>query len=606
MRALVSLNPHRPLRVAADGLAATLALAVAATTSSGALLAAGDIGFRGPSFTSLSSTIPTPTAPTSEKPQSKLWFHDGLWWAVMYDPATSFYRIFKLDPTTNAWVATSAAVDTRENIGNDAKWDGQRLYVLSHARATSATGAAYVRRYTYDAATKEYTRVATTQIHAGGANAMVLDKDTTGVLWATWTSAGKVFVTHTTTDDATWRAAYVLPVPEATGLSTAMPEIASVVAYGGKIGIMWSDQNRWAYRFASHVDGAPDTAWTVTTPLRSPEISDDHMNIKAIEGDPSGSVFAAVKTSLNAPDEPMMILLVLRPNGTWAQHTVFNVVDQHTRPLVLINQEARRVHVFATAPCCVGGNVYVKTANLDDIAFKDGIGTPFIRLSTDPNVNNPSSTKQPVTLASGAVVLGADDRTDRYAWNRLTGTEDPSLAPFSDGFESGRFQGWKVTAKKGADAEVQTALVKTGTHAARITATRDSAFIRRNIGTTVKTVTAAADVQMVQQGSATVTVLELEGEKDGGVALQRASNGQLKLRIGSSTVSTAASLPAGTWARLSVRIVNAGSNASVEVRMDGTVIHSGTGSTRGIKAVTLGNEGKAAFDAVVDDVLITP
>ena len=39
----------------------------------------GDIGHPGPSF------VGAANAPTSDKPQSKLWYADGIWWADMFD-----------------------------------------------------------------------------------------------------------------------------------------------------------------------------------------------------------------------------------------------------------------------------------------------------------------------------------------------------------------------------------------------------------------------------------------------------------------------------------------------------------------------------------------
>src|SRR3712207_279850 len=47
-----------------------------------AAAAEGDIGFEGPSYTGVANP------PTADKPQSKLWFHDGSWWAHMFDTGT--------------------------------------------------------------------------------------------------------------------------------------------------------------------------------------------------------------------------------------------------------------------------------------------------------------------------------------------------------------------------------------------------------------------------------------------------------------------------------------------------------------------------------------
>src|SRR3712207_4011021 len=52
--------------------------------------ATGDVGYVGPSYTGA-------TTPTADKPQSKLWFTDGRWWANMFDTVSQDWHIFYLD-----------------------------------------------------------------------------------------------------------------------------------------------------------------------------------------------------------------------------------------------------------------------------------------------------------------------------------------------------------------------------------------------------------------------------------------------------------------------------------------------------------------------------
>src|SRR3954468_19338390 len=55
--------------------------------------ASADVGSPGPSIAGSS-------APTGEKPQSKLWFNDGRWWAILYRPSNTRYEIFRDDDGT--------------------------------------------------------------------------------------------------------------------------------------------------------------------------------------------------------------------------------------------------------------------------------------------------------------------------------------------------------------------------------------------------------------------------------------------------------------------------------------------------------------------------
>jgi len=211
----------------------------------------------------------------------------------------------------------------------------------------------------------------------------------------TYTHDAAVWVTHSTSDDFSWRSPYVLPVAGADNLGV---DISSVVRIAGRIGVMWSNQTDWSYRFATHPDGAGDDVWDVETAVQKSEISDDHINLKALFDDPAGTVFAAVKTSLNRPDDPLVLLLVRAADGTWARHTVFKVRDNPTRPQVVVDPVHRKVHVLATiGPCCAGGQVNYKTADLDAINFPAGAGKTLLQSDSDTHINNVTSTKQVVT-----------------------------------------------------------------------------------------------------------------------------------------------------------------------------------------------------------------
>src|SRR3954447_3599128 len=95
--------------------------------------------------------------PTGEKPQSKLWYNDGLWWADMFDVASNRWMIFRLDPATQTWVNTGTPLDERAQSWADTLWDGSHLYVASAGPASgSPSDSAKLYRYSYSPATKTY------------------------------------------------------------------------------------------------------------------------------------------------------------------------------------------------------------------------------------------------------------------------------------------------------------------------------------------------------------------------------------------------------------------------------------------------------------------
>ena len=388
--------------------------------------AAGDIGFVGP------STSGDGSAATGEKPESKLWWNDGAWWAVLFHTSSQTHHIFRLDRSTEQWVDTGTIVDNRPKTRSDVRWDGTRLYVSSHVRASSSTGAASgnparLYRFSYDAATRTYTRDTgfPVQITSYSTETLTIDKDSTGVLWATWTQGSKVYVNNTTGGDAVWGTPFVLPVAAAANLSS--DDISAVVSFGdGRTGVMWSNQAASAIYFAEHVGGTSRSTWDVTrTAVQGPNSSDDHINLKALQADASGRVFAAIKTGLDdagaSSSAPLIMLLARDPStGDWSSYPVGRIRDCHTRPVLLLDSEQQTLYVFMTAPDSgcpytgYPGTIFMKSSPMDAIAFPEGRGTPIIRDATSPNLNNVTTTKQDVTSATGMVVLASNDATQRY------------------------------------------------------------------------------------------------------------------------------------------------------------------------------------------------
>src|SRR5207253_3081528 len=71
-------------------------------------------------------------------------------------------------------------------------------------------------------------------IGQGQTEGVVIDRDSTGVVWATFVVNGKVKVTHTNGSDAVWVKPYLLPVGTAANVKPE-PEgdVSAIVHYGG-------------------------------------------------------------------------------------------------------------------------------------------------------------------------------------------------------------------------------------------------------------------------------------------------------------------------------------------------------------------------------------
>lgn len=395
--------------------------------------ATGDVGVEGPSY----SGTGTPTG--TKRATSSLWFNDGTWWGNLWSPATSDFHIFRFRAATSSWVDTGVATDPRPSTHHDVLWDGKTLYVASYRFVNDGLSAepnfpTTMRRYSYDADTKKYTLLGSTQINNSKVEVLTIDKDSTGRVWASWQQGNKIYLNVTATDGKTWGTPFQHPGSMS---NVSVDDTSAVIAFDGKIGVMWSrqlgdstDGMYWSY----HVDGASTTAWSTPVAAVSGQRSaDDHMNLKWLDSS-GGRVFAAIKTSYTSASQPLIQLLAL--NGTtWSAHTIATVSECPNRVIVMIDESTDRLRTFATYPkptgttnagVCTssGGAIYEKSTPLDKISFTT---TKTARIvDADQYVHNVMSTKQNLNSAergtanSGLLVVSDANATSRY-WHYYDG-----------------------------------------------------------------------------------------------------------------------------------------------------------------------------------------
>jgi trimeric autotransporter adhesin len=138
-----------------------------------------------------------------------------------------------------------------------------------------------------------------------------------------------------------------------------------------------------------------------------------------LKTDSSGRVYAVVKTSREGLTDPLVVLLVRSTSGSWTSTTVGRKQDGHTRPIVELDEDSQRIHVFATSPES-GGSIYEKTSPMSSIAFAPGKGTLVIK-NADGELNNATSTKQNVSPATGLVVLASGQQVYFHQYFSLGG-----------------------------------------------------------------------------------------------------------------------------------------------------------------------------------------
>lgn len=584
------------------------------------------------------------SAPTGRKTEaSKLWFHDGSWWGVLFRTERDAFTINRFDVAKSQWLDTGVAVDDRNDSQADMLWDGSHLYALSGgADPRSQKDAVILARMSYDAGAQMFRMddgfpVPLTRT---GAEVFTIARDDTGQLWLTLTNDRQVWIAHTTGDDRSWTEVEPLPVPEAAGI--ADDDISSIVAYDGHIGVMWSNQRLGAMFWASRATGGADSKWTVTAAVRGPALADDHVNLKALHDDPAGLVLAAIKTSRNdlpnaEPDDPLILVMVLQRDGTWTRHVANTVKDDATRPILFVDTDHRMLYVVASAPCCSGGTIYYKATALDDIDFESGRGTVLMRRGRTSALNNPSAAKQPITSESGLLVLAADDEVQLYMHAALplsgplvpkptgpttgaggaaqgSGPQTSGGTWLDDSFETGNARAWSIETGPGAVAAVSPDAARTdrlGLRLAAGTGADGFAVARYALPAAQANLTVGLDFQLLEEGAADgnsplLRLLAADGARLVNVYRQNQAGGRIWISVGDERTSTLGKVELLTWAHLEVWTLRTDTETTVSVALDGRLI-GGTALPRyaAPAMIQIGNDRKGqTFAIVVDNVRV--
>jgi hypothetical protein len=345
------------------------------------------------------------STPTFDKSQAKTWWHQGSWWALLYQPADATVRVGQLQHDHH-WVLGDAVVATDPVAVGDVVVDGRRVHVLSRDRSgLSVVDLVYrPRAGRYDVVGPAVA------LNSRGTSAATMTQDSTGRLWVTFVRASRLNVLHSNPSRTRWSTPYV---PDVAGSRVGRSELTDVASANGSVVVVWSDQRSGAFHAAIHEDGAPDGRWSSETAAEGDHVADDHVSAHVVPGPDGDTVLVAVKTSLNdyrdpVRDDPLILLLARTPDGTWTQHVVATVADGWTRPVVTADATGQVFVVGRRA-----GSIVYKAATTADLTFESGPGRHLITFSgasfTDPAVGT-----QTVDVGTGLLVLASDERDLRY------------------------------------------------------------------------------------------------------------------------------------------------------------------------------------------------
>ena len=309
----------------------------------GALLASGTAWAQ-------ETVIPLETLPlsatTGEKPQSKVWHHDGRWWAVLPSSAvtpsgTWLWRLgvdYRWINLLHLSSSTSSKADTLAV--------GDVTHVLLHQNSSELVSVEYVPdAQTYTSWTG---RPGPTAISLAGSETATIDLDSTGRMWLATDSGSDILVYYSDHPYSTFEGPIVLADNVTTddiSVVTALP-----VPNPPRVGVLWSNQTAQRFGFRVHVDGTDPMLWLPDeVPAEQSALqvgtgmADDHLNVTVAS---DGTLYAGVKTSYDTSSFARIALLVRRPDGQWDD--LYFVDDKGTRGIVLVNEDADLLRVVYT------------------------------------------------------------------------------------------------------------------------------------------------------------------------------------------------------------------------------------------------------------------
>jgi hypothetical protein len=267
-------------------------------------------------------------AATKDKPQSKLWFAQGTWWAWMPQAAgSSLWR-----RAGSRWERRSDLSDVLGGLPGQADvWaDGNDVAAVLVEKHRLAFVRARLSKGTYELASKPAVFAA-----ANAVETATLARDSAGRWWIAYNEGRRMYARASRNEVGDrWQE----PV-EVTERKAGADDICAIAAMPGGVGVIWSDQEHDAVLFRFHPSKHPDGRWgPVETVQSGNRTADDHFHT-ALAAD--GTLYVATKNSVDAVGRPQLVLRVRDRKGRWTNHPYAprTATGEPSRPIALIGGE---------------------------------------------------------------------------------------------------------------------------------------------------------------------------------------------------------------------------------------------------------------------------
>lgn len=283
--------------------------------------------------------------PTKDKPQSKLWFAHGSWWAWL--PVKGGSSVWKR--SSDGWRRQShldaalkghpgqADVWAEEDTATAVLVQPDRLAVIQLRWVNAAQR--------YELAVAPATLQMPPRRGAGDViETATIARDTNGRWWIAYAWQREVVVRYSTGNIVSeWSP----PVTVST-VQTADDDICTIIALRGSVAVVWSDQDHDAVYFRRHDDGDSPEEWKPAEIVASGgNTADDHLNSTVAD---DGTLYVVTKNSVDELDQPQLVLRVRETTGTWTNipYAPRTKLGEPSRPIVLLDSGSSRLFLLHT------------------------------------------------------------------------------------------------------------------------------------------------------------------------------------------------------------------------------------------------------------------
>lgn len=277
-------------------------------------------------------------SPTRDKPQSKLWYMDDSWWAIL--PRAS---------APSLWQRTDAGWKEYQEVASKLRGIPGRVDVWADDQQVTAVGVADSSLTVFRLIKKDrFSKVhweseilaELSSPSSGSIETATIAKDGKGNWWIAATADSKVFVWNSSNNGNNWTDPYMLAE------KIDEDDICVITVLPGGIGVIWSDQICDAVMIREHRDGNPAKSWESEIVIEAGNhTADDHLNTSL---SPDGTLWVATKNSVDQAGQPQFVLRIRTPDGNWVNKPYLileNLMKRPSRPIVVATEDNSYIFV---------------------------------------------------------------------------------------------------------------------------------------------------------------------------------------------------------------------------------------------------------------------